>query len=80
LLRTASGNDIWVWHDTVNGEDYAIMGCTTGSSFVRITDPENVEVLGFLPTQTSSSTWRDMKVVSDTAYIVSEAAGHGMQV
>jgi choice-of-anchor B domain-containing protein len=74
----ASGNDIWGWHD--GNEDYAIMGCTTGTSFIRITDPENVEVLGFLPTETSSSTWRDMKVVNDHAFIVSEAAGHGMQI
>jgi len=75
----ARGNDIWGWHDS-NGDDYAIMGCTTGTSFIRITDPENVEVLGFLPSHTTSSTWRDMKVVNDHAFIVSEASGHGMQV
>jgi choice-of-anchor B domain-containing protein len=75
----ARGNDIWGWHDGEE-EDYAIVGMTTGSSFVRITDPENVEVLGFLPSQTASSTWRDMKVVNDHAFIVSEASGHGMQV
>ena len=74
----ARGNDIWGWHD--GDQDYAIVGLTTGSSFVRITDPENPEVLGFLPTHTSSSTWRDMKVINDHAFIVSEALGHGMQV
>ena len=76
--RTASGNDIWGWHDAE--DDYAIVGLTTGTSFVRITDPENVEVLGFLPTHTIQSTWRDMKVVNNHAFIVSEALNHGMQV
>lgn len=76
----AEGNDIWVWHDEESNDEYAIVGLTTGSSMVRITNPNNVDVLGFLPTQTSSSTWRDMKVINNHAYIVSEAAGHGMQV
>ena len=29
---------------------------------------------------TNPSSWRDMKVVNDHAYIVSEASDHGMQV
>ncbi len=29
---------------------------------------------------TVSSLWRDVKVVNDHAYIVSEASGHGLQV
>ena len=45
------GNDMWVWHDDDNGEDYVIMGSSRGSSFVRVTDPTNPEVLGVLWTQ-----------------------------
>ena len=45
------GNDMWVWHDVEFDQYYAIMGMTHGSSFVRITDPQNPEVLGKLPTQ-----------------------------
>jgi choice-of-anchor B domain-containing protein len=37
-------------------------------------------VLGTLPTHTTDSPWRDVKVYADHALIVSEAAGHGMQV
>ena len=56
------GNDMWVWHDTANGEDYVIMGTTHGSSFVRITDPLNPEVLGILRTQlVVTSNWRANK-------------------
>lgn len=56
------------------------MGRTSGSSFVDITDPINPVYLGNLPTQTSSSSWRDIKVYDNHAFIVSEASGHGMQV
>lgn len=42
---------MWVWHDDANSEDYVLMGTTHGTSFVRITDPFNPEVLATLPTQ-----------------------------
>jgi len=75
-----SGNDIWGWTDPMTGSEYALMGRTSGTSFVDITDPENPVYLGNLPPHGSNSSWRDIKVYSNHAYIVSEAAGHGMQV
>merc|ERR1719412_3099477 len=33
-----------------------------------------------MPTATRSSTWRDIKVYNNRAYVVSEASSHGMQV
>ncbi len=75
------GNDSWGWTDPDDGSEYAIMGRTTGTSFVDITDPENPVYLGNLPSHTGSSTWRDIKVYSNHAFIVSDANGsHGMQV
>jgi choice-of-anchor B domain-containing protein len=75
-----NGNDIWGWTDPQNGREYAIMGRTNGTAFVDITDPENPVYLGNLPTRTSNSTWRDIKVYANHAFVVSEASGHGMQV
>jgi choice-of-anchor B domain-containing protein len=57
-----------------------MIGLWDGTSFVDVTDPTNPSVLGFLPTKTSNSMWRDIKVYKDHAYIVSEARDHGMQV
>lgn len=68
------------WTDPETNDEYAIVGVTDGTSFVRVTNPEEPKVLGFLPTRTVRSDWRDMKVVNNHAYIVSEAADHGMQV
>jgi len=45
-----------------------------------VTIPTAPTVLAFLPTQTSGSTWRDIKVFKNHAFIVSEASNHGMQV
>jgi choice-of-anchor B domain-containing protein len=75
------GNDIWGWTDPDDGSEYAIMGRTNGTSFVDVTDPVNPVYLGNLPSHTGSSSWRDIKVYEDHAFIVSDYNGnHGMQV
>jgi len=74
------GNDIWGWRDPKYGNEYAIAAVYDGTSFVDVTDPTNPHVVGFLRTHTVGSNWRDVKVYQNHAFIVSEAAGHGMQV
>ena len=74
------GNDIWGWTDPETGSEYAIMGRTTGTAFVDISVPTQPVYLGNLPTTRFSSTWRDIKVHANHAYIVSESRNHGMQV
>jgi choice-of-anchor B domain-containing protein len=75
-----SGNDIWGWTDPQTGREYAIVGRTNGTAFVDITTPTNPTYLGNLPTATTNSSWRDIKVHANHAYIVSEAGSHGLQV
>ncbi|WP_457653304.1 choice-of-anchor B family protein [Rhodocaloribacter sp.] len=73
-------NDIWGWTDPVTGVEYALVGLENGTSFVDLSDPQNPVYVGKLPTHSSSSLWRDIKVYNDHAFIVSEASSHGMQV
>jgi len=76
----ASGNDSWGWTDPTTGKEYAIVGTTTGTAFVDITDTENLIIIGILPAATANSVWRDIKVYQNHAFIVSEANNHGMQI
>ncbi|HCL47279.1 MAG TPA: regulator [Flavobacteriales bacterium] len=73
-------NDIWGWIDPSDGTEYAILGRSTGTSFIDISDPANPVMVANLPTNTVTSFWRDIKVHDNHAFIVSEASGHGMQV
>ncbi|MEZ4778268.1 MAG: choice-of-anchor B family protein [Flavobacteriaceae bacterium] len=79
-LNAGSGNDSWGWTDPLDGKEYALMGLRNGTAFIDISDPVNPIYLGKLPTHTSNSTWRDIKVYNNYAFVVSEASGHGMQV
>lgn len=79
-IEATKGNDIWGWTDPDSGKEYAIMGLSSKTSFIDITDPSNPIHLADLKTATSSSTWRDIKIYQHYAFIVSEAWSHGMQV
>lgn len=98
-------NDIWGWTDPDNGEEYAIVGMSDGTAFVRLPPDGPPVFLGRLassdgrspiakPREEShgvkscmhddgcgeASSWRDMKVFGNHVFVVSEAAGFGMQV
>jgi choice-of-anchor B domain-containing protein len=80
LNAEGNGNDCWGWTDSTTGKEYAIMGVRRGTVFIDISEPAQPIILGRLTTATDGSTWRDIKVYKDHAFIVSEAANHGMQV
>ena len=79
-MDAVAGNDCWGWTDSTTGREYAIMGVNNGTAFIDITDSTSPIYLGKLPTSTVDSSWRDIKVYNDHAYIVSEAQDHGLQV
>ncbi len=81
--RGARLNDVWGWTDPLTGREYALVGRMDGASFVDVSDPYNPRYLGNLSRTQGSppSTWRDIKVFKDHAFIVADGAGeHGMQV
>jgi choice-of-anchor B domain-containing protein len=77
----SQGSDSWGWTDPSTGKEYAIVGTSTGTTFVDISDTQNLKIIGVLPTATINSSWRDIKVYNNHAFIVSErASNYGMQV
>ena len=83
VFGSGRGNDIWGWTDPTTGDEYALMGLTDGTAFVKVTDPVNPVFVGKLPRHATGvdSVWRDIKVYRDHAFIVADSAGnHGMQV
>jgi choice-of-anchor B domain-containing protein len=73
-------NDVWGWTSPTTGQEFVMLGGFEGTAFIDITDPVNPIFIGFLPTHTVGSLWRDIKVYNNYAFIVSEAGSHGMQV
>jgi choice-of-anchor B domain-containing protein len=80
FFGSMEGNDSWGWTDSLDGKEYALMGLNDGTAFIDISNPEMPLYLGKLPTATVNSSWRDIKVYNNHAFIVSEAPGHGLQV
>ncbi|MEE3331585.1 MAG: choice-of-anchor B family protein [Myxococcota bacterium] len=80
VFGESRASDIWGWHDHENEREYALIGLEGGTAFVDVTDPADPVYVGTLPAQTFDSTWRDMKTYNGYAFIVSEAANHGLQI
>lgn len=69
-IHDANLNDVWGYVDE-NGNEYAIVGTTKGTSIVELSDPTNPTEIFWLPG--STSIWRDPSVYGDYAYITTEA-------
>ena len=76
-------NDVWGWTDPLTGKEYALVGRSDALQFVDVSDPTDPQILGILPSRDDNrSTWRDVKVYKNFAFVVMDAAStvHGMQV
>ena len=81
-LGLSFANDMWGWTDPETRKDYSLIGGIEGTVIVDISDPKRPDIVGILPTHSTAGGdfWRDIKVFDDHMYVVSENAGHGMQV
>ena len=76
-------NDLWGWTDPKTDTEWALVGHSSGTSFISLEKPRKPEYVGILPktAAANSSLWRDIKVYGNHAFIVADGAGrHGMQV
>ncbi len=80
VFNAASANDSWGWTDPTTNKEYALIALNNGVAFVDVSNPNEAIYLGRLGTATEASSWRDVKVYNNHAFIVSEAANHGMQI
>ena len=76
-------SDVWGWTDPETGIEYGLIGHLEGTVFLDLSNPSSPKYLGTLPRTEGSpgSTWRDIKVYNDHAFIVADRAReHGMQI
>lgn len=76
-------SDIWGWTSPNTGDEYAIVGTSSGTAFVRITDPIHPEFLGMIPTtnpDTILNFWWDIKTFNNHAYITTEVNNAGVAI
>lgn len=80
MLSASVANDVWGWTDAETGREYALAGVNNGTAIVDVTAPHCPVYLGKLPTATTNSSLRDIKVIDDFMYVVAEADYHGLQI
>lgn len=71
-LGGGSVNDSWGWVDPETGREYALVGRSTGISFVDVTHPGNPLVVGTMARNDNPTVWADLKVFDNHAFIVAD--------
>ena len=71
-----SGNDCW-GYVSPSGREYALMGTSSSTVIVEVTNPGNAQIVATL--SGPNSLWRDIKTYGTYMYAVSEGGG-GIQV
>lgn len=79
-MGARSGNAIWGGVESAHGREIGVVGLDNGTAFVDLSRPNCPTVLGVLPSTTSRSPSRDVKVLGDYALVVAEIQNHGMQI
>ncbi|HRJ98232.1 MAG TPA: choice-of-anchor B family protein [Ignavibacteria bacterium] len=72
-----SYSGLWGYVDG-EGREYAVLGCSNGTSVVNVTDSANIYEVGFIPGPVSA--WREVKTYSHYAYVVSEGTNSRLQI
>ncbi len=70
-------NDIW-GYVAPDGTEYALIGMVTGTAIVSLEDPANPRNVAMVVG--GYSTWRDIKVNGDFAYVVDDQASDGLLI
>ncbi len=73
------GNENWGYVSPL-GREYSIIGFTTGTGIVEITDPMNPVIIAYIGGEGIDSVWRDSATYQDYLYIVTDGGGVGMQI
>jgi len=82
-------SDIWGWTSPDTGDEYALIGTSSGVAFARITDGSDPgaakapEFLGMIPTtdtQTQRNWWWDLRTYRHYVYYVTEVNGAGVAI
>jgi choice-of-anchor B domain-containing protein len=74
----AHGADCW-GYVSPSGREYALMGLSWGNGIVEVTNPSSPVILTVIPGGVNVL-WRDITVVGNRAYAVSDSSGVGIQV
>lgn len=74
-----TANEMWGFTSS-SGRDYAIIGFTSGTGIVEITDPRAPVIVAYIGGGGVDTIWRDMATYQDHLYIVTDGTGVGLQI
>jgi choice-of-anchor B domain-containing protein len=63
---------VWGWYQQSTNREYAIIGTSTGTEFVDVTNPTNPVPCDYIPAVHGNLIWHEIKTYQNYCYIVSD--------
>lgn len=70
----------WGWVDTLTGKEYAIIGSTSGTYIVEVTDPSNPVQRAYISSRLTNMIWHEYKTYGNYLYIVADGTANQLQI
>jgi len=74
-----AGSSLYGWVDPLTKREYALMGRSTGTSIVDISNPRSPVLVGQIPSAGSNTSWREPKVYQNEVFIGVDGGSHRLQ-
>ena len=70
----------WGWRNTNDGREYGIIGSTSGTYFVEVTNPTNPIERDYVTGRSNNRIWHEYKSYQNYLYIISDGGGNSLQI
>ena len=70
----------WGWADNITGKEYGIIGSTTGTYIVEVTDPANPVQRAYVSSRHTNMGWHEYKTYGNYLYIVADGVSNQLQI
>ena len=64
------------WANPIDGKEYGIIGSTSGTYIIEVTDPSNIVQRDYVPGRHTDCIWHEFKTYGNYLYIISDDAGN----
>lgn len=70
----------WGWEDPADHREYGIIGSTSGTYVIDVTDPSNPVQRAYIPGRSNNRIWHEYKSYQNYLYIIADGGGNTLQI
>ncbi len=70
----------WGWVDPISSREYGIIGTTSGTYIIEVTNPSTPVVRDYIPGKSTNRIWHEYKTYGNYLYIIADGGNNTLQI